>query len=158
MIVLVFSSHLLTYFTLNLHTFTELSSSNCDKSASTMHLKSLLVRDYCLSTVHKASYTRAHQMVREPNARICGWDCDPVLRHLQTVCIPFAAKRNLSVFCANTKRTGCAGCPFHAPGVLCPPQVCGKLTNHAPRTNSALVYTRFKVTIMVLCLNLKICK
>ncbi len=68
----------------------------------------------------------------EPNVRMCGWDCGPVLRHLRTVHIPFAANWNLLVFCANTKRTGCAGCPFHAPGVLCSPQDCGKLINCAP--------------------------
>ncbi len=37
-----------------------------------------------------------------------GWDCKPALRHPQTVRIPFAANRNLLVFWANTKRTGCA--------------------------------------------------
>ncbi len=69
---------------------------------------------------------------REPNAHMCGRDCEPVLPYLQTVRILFAVNRNLSVFCANTKRTGCAGCPFHAPGVLCSPQVCGKLINCVP--------------------------
>ncbi len=47
-----------------------------------------------------------------------------------------------------------AGCPFHAPGVLCSPQVREKLINQAPnmrRTQTApcisgtLVYIRFKV-------------
>ncbi len=93
------------------------------------------------------------QTGREPNAHMCGRDCEPVLRHLQTVCIPFAVNRNLSVFCANTKRTGCARCPFHAPGVLCLPQVCGKLINCAPLmchmqtaqyVSGALVYARLK--------------
>ncbi len=116
----------------------------------------------------------------KPNARMCGWDCEPVLRRLQMVRIPFATNRNLSVVCANTKGTGCAGCPFHAPGVLsmrrvsfpcagcpfhapgilCLPQVCVKLINHAPNTHhmrtaqhvcSALVYTRFKDVDLGLC-------
>ncbi len=98
-----------------------------------------------------------HQIVYEPNARICGWDCKPVLHHPRTVCIPFAVNQNLLVFCMNTKRTGCAGCPFHAPGVLCSPQVCVKLINHAPNTScirtaqcisGALVYTRFCVHVL----------
>ncbi len=76
-------------------------------------------------------------MVREPNARMCGRGCEPALRHPQTVCILFAEKQNLLVFCANTKRTGCAGCLFHAPGVLCLPQVCEKLINCAPHANRA---------------------
>ncbi len=37
------------------------------------------------------------------------------------------------VFCANTRRTGCTGCPFHAPGVLCSAQVHGKLINRKQR-------------------------
>ncbi len=74
------------------------------------------------------------RMVCEPNASMCGQDCKPALRRPQMVHIPFTKNRNLSVFCANTKRTGCAGCPFYAPGVLCSPQVCGKLINRAPLT------------------------
>ncbi len=31
--------------------------------------------------VPKALHTRACQMVREPNARMCGQDCEPALRH-----------------------------------------------------------------------------
>ncbi len=101
----------------------------------------------------KASYTRACQMVREPNARMCGRDCELALRPMRMVRVPFATNQNLSVFCANTKKTGFAGCPFHAPGVLCSPQVRGKLTNGAPNTcgtwtaqrvSGTLVYTRFK--------------
>ncbi len=70
----------------------------------------------------------------------------------QTVRLQFAANQNLSVFCTNTKRTGCAGCSFHAPGVLCSPQARGKLINRAPNmchmrmaqcVSSVLVYTRF---------------
>ncbi len=72
---------------------------------------------------------------REPNARMCGWDCEPALRHPQTVCIPFAANQNLSVFCMNTKRIGCIGCPLLAPGVLCSHQVCVKLINRASSAN-----------------------
>ncbi len=37
-------------------------------------------------------------------------------------------------FCTNTKRTGCARCPFHALGVLCSLQVREKLINRAPLT------------------------
>ncbi len=90
-------------------------------------------------------------MVCEPNARMCGWDCKPALHCLRMVSIPFAANQNLSVFCANTKRTGCAGCPFHAPGVLCSPQVRRKLINRALLTRCTqmaqclscmLVYTK----------------
>ncbi len=100
---------------------------------------------------HKASYTRAHRMVREPNARMCGQDCKPVLCHPRTVGISFATNQNLSVFRANTKKTRCAGCPLHAPGVLCSPHVHGKLINcvplkHRMRTaqgvNGALVYAK----------------
>ncbi len=74
-----------------------------------------------------------------------------LLLHLQMVRIPFAANRNLPVFCANARRTGCAVCPFHAPGVLCSPQVCGKLINRTLLTrhtrtkqcvSGALVYTK----------------
>ncbi len=58
------------------------------------------------------------------------------------------------VFAGNTKITGCVGCPFHALGVLCSPQVCAKLINRAPlmywtqtaqRVSDALVYTNLKV-------------
>ncbi len=76
-------------------------------------------------------------MVREPNACMCGQDCEPTLCHLQTVRIPFAMNWNLSVFCANTKRIGCARCPFHAPSILCSSRVRRKLINHAPHTNGA---------------------
>ncbi len=48
------------------------------------------------------------QTVCKPNACMCGWDCKPALCHPQMVHIPFAANRNLSVFCMNTKRTQCA--------------------------------------------------
>ncbi len=71
---------------------------------------------------------------------MCGRDCELVLRHSHTVRIPFVANWNLLFFCANTKRTGCAWCPFHAPGVLCSPQVCVKLIYHAPHKRRARVY------------------
>ncbi len=86
----------------------------------------------------------------------------PALRHLWMVRIPFGVNQNLSSFCMNTKRTGCARYPFYAPGVLCSPQVSRKLINRAPdmcrmRTaqhiNGMLVYTRFK-NKMFLSLNL----
>ncbi len=93
------------------------------------------------------------RMVHKRNACMCGWNFEPALYHLRTVCIPFFANQNLSVFCANTKRTGCVGCPFYAPGVLCSPQVCRKLINHMPNTrrmrmtqlvSGTLVYTKFQ--------------
>ncbi len=40
------------------------------------------------------------------------------------------------------QRTGCAGCLFHAPGVLCLPQVHRKLINRAPGQRGALMYTK----------------
>ncbi len=71
-------------------------------------------------------------MVREPNARMCGWDSEPALRHPQMVYIPFTVNQTLSVFCANTKRTG-----FNRA-----PNTCR--TQTAQRVSGALVYTRFK--------------
>ncbi len=94
-------------------------------------------------------------MVHELSQRMCGRDYKPVLRHPRMVCIPFATNQNLSVFCANTKRTGCSGCPFHAPDVLCLPQVRGKLINHVQLTprmrmvqhiRGALLYTKLKAS------------
>ncbi len=69
---------------------------------------------------------------------MCGRDCKPALHHPRMARIPFPANRNLSVFCANTKKTGCAGCPFHAPDVLCSPKVRKKLINRAPLTRSCI--------------------
>ncbi len=83
-----------------------------------------------------------------------GRDCKPVLCRPQMVRILFTANRNLSVFGANTKITGCARCLLIAPGVLCSPQVRKKLINHVPltrrmpmvqRVSSALVYTKLYV-------------
>ncbi len=97
------------------------------------------------------------RIAREPNVRMCGQDCEPVLRHSRMARIPFIANRNLLVCCANTKRTGCDGCPFHALSVLCSSHVRGKLINRTPlmrrmRTewciSSALMYTRFMFTAM----------
>ncbi len=87
---------------------------------------------------------KPRRMVLEPNVHMYGQDCEPVLRHPWMIRIPFATNRNLSVFCANTKRTGCAACPFHTPGVLCSPQVCGKLINCA-RANYAAHKRRARV-------------
>ncbi len=53
-------------------------------------------------------FANCSQTVRKPNARMCGWDCEIALRRPQTVCILFTTNQNLSVFCSNTKRTGCA--------------------------------------------------
>ncbi len=85
------------------------------------------------------------------------------LCHLRTVRIPFATNRNLSVFWKNTKRTGCVGCLFHAPGVLCSPQVRGKLINCAPltsrmrmvqRISNVLVYTKLNTHDILLVLKI----
>ncbi len=60
------------------------------------------------SRLHKCAewFAKHSQTVREPNARMCGWDCEPVPRRPRIVRITFTANQNLSVFCANTKRTG----------------------------------------------------
>ncbi len=108
--------------------------------------------------VTKASYTRACRMVRKPNACMCGWDCKPALRRPRMVRIPFAEPK-LVGFLHEHKENWmcrvsfpCTRCPFHAPGVLCSPQVYGNLINHAPNTcrmrtvqhvSRALVYTTF---------------
>ncbi len=106
-----------------------------------------------IDRMFKASYTRARRMVYELNACLCGPDHELVLRHLWTVRIPFAANWTLSVFSVNTRRTGCFGRPFHAPSILCSPQVRGKLINGAPnmrhmrtaqRVSGTLAYTKLK--------------
>ncbi len=67
----------------------------------------------------------------EPNARMCGQDCEPVLRRPRTVRIPFAVNQNLLVF-ARTQRE------LDAPDVLSmhwvsfARQVRKKLVNFAP--------------------------
>ncbi len=61
-------------------------------------------------------FANCSQTVCKPNARMCGWDCKPVLPHLRTVRIPFAVNQNLLGFCVNTKRIGCTGCPLLASG------------------------------------------
>ncbi len=81
----------------------------------------------------KASYTRARWMVREPNASMCGRDCETALCCLWMVRILFAKNQNLSVFCANTENW----MRLHALGVLCSPQVHRKLINSAPHANGA---------------------
>ncbi len=57
------------------------------------------------------------------------------------------------VFCANTKRTGCAGCPVHAPGVLCSPQAHGKLINCVPLTRHTQTAQRVSGTLVYTKLN-----
>ncbi len=74
-------------------------------------------------------------MVCEPNARMCVRNCEPAPRYPQMIRIPFATNQNLSIFCANTKKTGCTRCPFHAPGFRCSPQVHGKLIDCVPNTH-----------------------
>ncbi len=64
-----------------------------------------------LGTHMRAKWFANHsRMARKPNLCMYGWDCEPVLRHLQTV-RPFAMNQNLSVFDTNTKGTECAWCP-----------------------------------------------
>ncbi len=105
---------------------------------------------------HTKWFANCSQTVCEPNGRMCGRYCKSALRHPPMVCIPFAKNQNLSVFCPNTKRTGCAGCPFHAPGVPCSPEVHRKLINCAPltcctwmaqRISSTLVYTKLNANV-----------
>ncbi len=109
--------------------------------------------------------TNFSRTVRKSNVCMCRRDCEPALRHSWMVHIPFAENRNLSVFCANTKRTGCTGCPFHAPGVLCSPQVLKKLINRAPltrrkrtaqRVSGALMYTKLYIFFLILSNFLKV--
>ncbi len=102
-----------------------------EKNSSTNCSRTLLVtRTSCLRTglqiyvrkcicsfkprIHKSNewFANRSQTVCEPNALMFGRDCEPTLRHPQTVRIPFA--RKLLVFCANTKRIGCPGCPLLA--------------------------------------------
>ncbi len=56
-------------------------------------------------------FANRSRTVREPNTRMCGWNCEPepALCHLQAVRITFAANHNLSGFCGNTKGIGCTG-------------------------------------------------
>ncbi len=100
---------------------------------------------------HAEWFANRSWTVCEPNTRMCGRDYESALRHLWIGHIPFTKNQNLSVFWTNTKRTGCAGCLFHAPGVLCSPQVGGKLINRAPlmhhkrmaqHVSDTLVYTK----------------
>ncbi len=83
---------------------------------------------------HAEWFAKHSRLVREWNARMCGRDCKPVLSHPRMVRILFATNRNLSVFCMNIKKTVCVSCLFYAPGVLCSPQVRGKVINRAPLT------------------------
>ncbi len=78
-------------------------------------------------------------MVRKPLANGLQTKSVYVWTGLQTCTVPSTnglhtvrRERKFVSLCANTKRTGCAECPFHAPGVLCSPQVRGKLINRAP--------------------------
>ncbi len=82
----------------------------------------------CIHKRTKWFANRSH-MVCEPSAHMCGWDCKPVLAIRKRF-----AYRNLLIFSANTKRTGCVRCPFHTPNVLCLSQVRKKLTNRGPNT------------------------
>ncbi len=82
-------------------------------------------------------------MVCESTARMCGWDCEPALCCLRTVCIPFATNWNLLVFCANTKGIGCAGCPVFASGsqkINLPHAQCELFMNHLVCTWFVCVY------------------
>ncbi len=116
-------------------------------SSAVEHVQSLstLGNRICKRTSNatcKASYTWAHQMVREPLTNGLRTKCVYVWMGLRTCAVPSAngshtvrRKPKFVVFFANTKRTGCAGCPSHAPSVLCSPQVRRKLMNCAPLTH-----------------------
>ncbi len=68
----------------------------------------------------------------EPNTCICGWNCEHMLRCLQTVRIPFATNQNLLVFMSENK----GNCTYHIDRfILCSPQVCRKLIYHTPSVN-----------------------
>ncbi len=103
-----------------------------------------------LFSAHKASYTRACRMVREPLAnqmRVC---VDGTANLHCAVCEQFAycsLQTEICLFFAQTQRE------LNAPGVLCSLQVWGKLINCAPltrclrtaqRISGTLVYTKFK--------------
>ncbi len=70
-------------------------------------------------------WTKWFANVCKPNAHMCGRDCEHALHHLRMVCIPFTANRN---FAQMQRELG-------APGVLCLPQVCGKLIYREPSAN-----------------------
>ncbi len=113
----------------------------------------------------KASYTQACRMVCEPLANSLWTKCEYVWMGLRTCAAPSAngshtvcRKLKFVGFWANTKRTGCAECPFHAQDVLCSLQVCRTLINRASLTRrtrlvqcvkSALVYTKLKTVTKV---------
>ncbi len=115
------------------------------------YVSCIIISSY-LEKYGKASYTRAYlQTIREPNARMCGQDCKPALRHLWMVRILFAANRNLLVFLHEHKENWMC---LHAPGVPCSPQVRRKLINRAPlmrlmrmaqRVSSELVYAKLNI-------------
>ncbi len=82
-------------------------------------------------------------MVCEPNTRMCGQDCKLAPCCLRMIHIPVAAKPKFVSFLREHKETGCVGCPFLALGVLCSPQVRGKLINcmrTAQHVSGALIY------------------
>ncbi len=80
---------------------------------------------------HAKWFANRSQTVREPNARMCGRDCEPALRHPWMIRIPFNANQNLVGFAGTEREWG-------APGVLCSPQVCGKLINPASSANCSV--------------------
>ncbi len=73
-------------------------------------------------------------MVREPNARMCGWNCEPAC----TISEWFAYRSPQTEMCQflqeHKENWMRAACPFHAPDVLCSPQVGKKLINRASNT------------------------
>ncbi len=69
-------------------------------------------------------FTNRLRMVRESNARMCGWDCEPLRRHPQ-----HSPRTVIYRFFVQTQRE------LDAPGGLCSPQVRKKLINHTPSMN-----------------------
>ncbi len=117
-----------------------------------------------INIASKASYTRARRVVRELLANGSWTKCAYVWTGLLTCAAPSVngshtvcrKPKFVVFFCANTKRTECAGCPFHASGVLCSPQVCRKLINCVPLTrrtwtvqcvSGVLVYTKLNLVL-----------
>ncbi len=101
------------------------------------HTKTVLIPSFLKLRIHECAewFVNCSRTIRKPNARMCGWNCESAQPHLWIVRILSTTNWNLLDFCVNTKRTGCAGCPFHAPGILYSPQVRRKLINRASLTS-----------------------
>ncbi len=71
---------------------------SCHPNSSRVYLICMYVKPG--THVQTKHCTNRSRTVFKPNVHICVRDCEPVLGHLQTVCILFAVNRNLSGFCA----------------------------------------------------------